>query len=132
LAQPGTFRLVPPTARLAELAQDYQEMRDMFLDPPASFDVVLKTRGRLGSPDKSNRLINFIRPFVGLAFRFGCAIDFLETGRKSGFSIFARVGISQFDNAFKSYYRSGKYLFIRRNASSNERKFIGRTDSVRS
>jgi hypothetical protein len=37
----------------------------------------------------------------------------------------ARVGASRFDNAFKSYYRSGKYLFIRRNASSTERKFIG-------
>jgi hypothetical protein len=48
-----------------------------------------------------------------LAFLFGCVIDFLETGRKSGFSHFARVGVSRFDNAFKSYYRSGKYLFAR-------------------
>lgn len=41
LAQPGTFRLMPPAAHLAELARDYQEMRDMFLDPPPSFEVVL-------------------------------------------------------------------------------------------
>ena len=35
----------------------------------------------------------------------------------------ARIGESRFDDAFKSYYRSGKYLFIRRNASSTERKY---------
>ncbi len=46
LAEPGTFCLVPPEARLAELARDYQEMRDMFLEVPASFQAVLeKLRG---------------------------------------------------------------------------------------
>jgi hypothetical protein len=47
LAQPGTFRLLPPAARRAELARDYQEMRDMFLDAPASFDMILETLSRL-------------------------------------------------------------------------------------
>lgn len=47
LAKPGTFRLVPPAARVAELARDYQEMRDMFLDAPTSLDVILETLGRL-------------------------------------------------------------------------------------
>jgi hypothetical protein len=47
LAQPGTFRLVPPVARIAELTRDYEEMRDMFLDAPASFDAVLETLNRL-------------------------------------------------------------------------------------
>ena len=47
LAQPGTFRLAPPAARMAELARDYQEMRDMFPDPSPSFDVILETLNRL-------------------------------------------------------------------------------------
>jgi chromosome condensin MukBEF ATPase and DNA-binding subunit MukB len=34
---------VPPAARLAELERDYQEMRDMFLEEPATFDTILKT-----------------------------------------------------------------------------------------
>jgi len=47
LAKPGTFRLVPPLAHTAELARDYHEMRDMFLDPPTSFEVILETLTRL-------------------------------------------------------------------------------------
>ncbi|MFZ4693795.1 MAG: nucleotidyl transferase AbiEii/AbiGii toxin family protein [Verrucomicrobiia bacterium] len=47
LAKTGTFRLVPPAAREPELARDYQEMRDMFLDAPVSFDVILETLRRL-------------------------------------------------------------------------------------
>jgi hypothetical protein len=47
LAQPGTFRLAPPAARMAELARDYQEMRDMFLGAPPTFDAVLETLNRL-------------------------------------------------------------------------------------
>lgn len=42
LAKPGTFRLLPPDHRLPEIRRDYQAMRDMFLDPPPSFDTVLK------------------------------------------------------------------------------------------
>jgi hypothetical protein len=41
LAKPGTFRLVPPPARLPALRRDYQEMRDMYLSEPASFDDIL-------------------------------------------------------------------------------------------
>lgn len=41
LAKPGTFRLVPPTARLPALRRDYQAMRDMYLSEPASFDDIL-------------------------------------------------------------------------------------------
>ncbi|HLJ95331.1 MAG TPA: nucleotidyl transferase AbiEii/AbiGii toxin family protein [Gemmataceae bacterium] len=42
-AKPGTFRLVPPEARLPALRRDYQAMRDMYLSEPASFDDVLAT-----------------------------------------------------------------------------------------
>ncbi len=42
LAKPGTFRLVPPEERIAELARDYQEMQDMFLDAPPPFEEILK------------------------------------------------------------------------------------------
>lgn len=41
LARPGTFRLLPPTARLAALARDYAQMRAMFLQAPPEFDAVL-------------------------------------------------------------------------------------------
>lgn len=47
LAKPGAFRLVPPAARVAELARDYQEMQDMFLDAPMAFDTILETLRRL-------------------------------------------------------------------------------------
>jgi hypothetical protein len=40
-AVPGSFRLVPPPARLPSLRQDYQAMRDMYLSEPASFDDIL-------------------------------------------------------------------------------------------
>jgi hypothetical protein len=49
LAKPGTFRLVPPTHRESELARDYHEMQDMFLDTPMPFDVILGTLRRLES-----------------------------------------------------------------------------------
>jgi Nucleotidyl transferase AbiEii toxin, Type IV TA system len=41
LAKPGTFRLVPPTARVSALRRDYQSMRDMYLTEPTLFDDVL-------------------------------------------------------------------------------------------
>jgi hypothetical protein len=43
LAKPGTFRLVPPTARLPALRRDYQAMRDMYLLEPTPFDDMLAT-----------------------------------------------------------------------------------------
>jgi hypothetical protein len=43
LATPGTFRLVPPEFRLAELKKDYQAMQDMFLVPPPPFENILQT-----------------------------------------------------------------------------------------
>jgi hypothetical protein len=43
LAKPGTFRLVPPEFRWAELAKDYLAMRDMFLTAPPPFESVFKT-----------------------------------------------------------------------------------------
>jgi hypothetical protein len=43
LARPGTFRLVPPAARLPALRHDYQSMRDMYLSEPPSFDDILAT-----------------------------------------------------------------------------------------
>jgi hypothetical protein len=47
LAQPGTFRLVPPSVRLSALRRDYQAMRDMYLFEPASFDEVLAVLAEL-------------------------------------------------------------------------------------
>jgi hypothetical protein len=41
LARPGSFRLLPPPARVIALAQDYAKMRPMFLTPPPLFDAVL-------------------------------------------------------------------------------------------
>ena len=41
LAQPGTFRLVPPDGRLPALRRDYQAMRDMYLSEPLAFDEIL-------------------------------------------------------------------------------------------
>ena len=40
-AQPGSFRLVPPEHRRAELAQDYATMQPMFLREPPSFEELL-------------------------------------------------------------------------------------------
>jgi hypothetical protein len=49
LAQPGTFRLVPPPARLPALRRDYQAMRDMYLSEPPTFHNVLATLAALES-----------------------------------------------------------------------------------
>jgi hypothetical protein len=43
LATPGTFHLMPPEFRLAELKNDYQAMQDMFLAPPPPFENILET-----------------------------------------------------------------------------------------
>jgi len=43
LAKPGTFRLVPPEFRQAELEKDYRAMQDMFLDKPPQFHEVLES-----------------------------------------------------------------------------------------
>lgn len=40
-AVPGTLRLAPPAARLAELRRDYAAMRPMFLTAPLTFDAML-------------------------------------------------------------------------------------------
>jgi len=42
LARHGTFRLVPPLARQADLARDYATMRPMFMTEPPIFDVLLR------------------------------------------------------------------------------------------
>ena len=41
LAQPGTFRLVPPEGRIQALRRDYDAMRPMYLTEPTTFDDVL-------------------------------------------------------------------------------------------
>jgi hypothetical protein len=43
LAAPGSFHLMPPGFRLAELEKDYHAMRDMFLAPPPSFQSLMET-----------------------------------------------------------------------------------------
>ena len=40
-AKPGSFHLVPPDFRLAELERDYREMQPMFLNEPPEFASVL-------------------------------------------------------------------------------------------
>lgn len=47
LAKPGTFRLVPPESRRAELERDYRAMRDMFLVEPPPFEQLLDSLGGL-------------------------------------------------------------------------------------
>jgi Nucleotidyl transferase AbiEii toxin, Type IV TA system len=46
-AKPGTFRLVPPSHRLAALRRDYQAMRDMYLREPVGFNEVISALGEL-------------------------------------------------------------------------------------
>lgn len=41
LARHGTFRLVPPAARQADLARDYATMRPMFMTEPPRFEVLM-------------------------------------------------------------------------------------------
>ncbi|MGB4118377.1 MAG: nucleotidyl transferase AbiEii/AbiGii toxin family protein [Polaromonas sp.] len=42
LAQPGSFRLLPPTERQADLAQDYATMRPMFMTEPPAFAELMQ------------------------------------------------------------------------------------------
>ncbi len=41
-AKPGSLRLAPPEHRLAELRADYQQMQEMFTEPPPPFDNILR------------------------------------------------------------------------------------------
>lgn len=43
LARPGTFRLLPPEKRLAELERDFVEMREMFTGIPPTWNAILQT-----------------------------------------------------------------------------------------
>jgi hypothetical protein len=43
LASPGTFRMVPPEARVKALRQDYREMGVMIFGRPPRFETVLET-----------------------------------------------------------------------------------------
>jgi hypothetical protein len=47
LAQPGTFRLVPPPNRISELRIDYEAMKDMYLSETIPFDAVLAALAEL-------------------------------------------------------------------------------------
>ena len=47
LAKPGTFHLVPPESRTAELEKDYLAMGPMFLNEPPPFASVLETLAEL-------------------------------------------------------------------------------------
>ncbi len=48
-ARPGSFCLVPPSARIPDLERDYQAMGSMFFHAEPSFDVVLESLGSLES-----------------------------------------------------------------------------------
>lgn len=54
LAQHGTFRLVPPEVRQADLARDYATMRPMFMTEPPSFDTLMRELGN--AEDTINKL----------------------------------------------------------------------------
>lgn len=41
-AKPGSLRLVPADSRLADLKADYQQMQEMFTEPPPPFDDILR------------------------------------------------------------------------------------------
>lgn len=41
LAQQGSFRLVPPGVRQADLARDYATMRPMFMSEPPRFEALM-------------------------------------------------------------------------------------------
>jgi len=41
-AKPGTLRIVPPDARLAELEQDYRKMQEMIFGEPPAFAHLLE------------------------------------------------------------------------------------------
>ena len=43
LAKPPTLKVIPPKARISELAKDYQAMQNMIFDKPLSFDEVMQT-----------------------------------------------------------------------------------------
>lgn len=43
LAKPGTFHVLPPETRTAELEKDYLAMEPMFLNKPPSFTSILQT-----------------------------------------------------------------------------------------
>jgi hypothetical protein len=47
LAEPSTFRLVPPKERFAELEKDDESMREMFFSPPPAMADVLRTLAAL-------------------------------------------------------------------------------------
>lgn len=53
-AKPGSFKLVPPEARIKDLKRDYQNMRDMYLQTPASFDEIIATLTALERRINSN------------------------------------------------------------------------------
>jgi len=48
-ARPGSFHLVPPEARIPDLARDYAAMSAMFFHEEPSFDVILEILGNLES-----------------------------------------------------------------------------------
>jgi hypothetical protein len=41
-AKPGSLRLVPADSRLADLKSDYQQMQEMFTEPPPPFEEILR------------------------------------------------------------------------------------------
>jgi hypothetical protein len=49
LAQPGTFRLVPPPSQTSALARDYRAMHDMFNREPPEFGVIMEGLATLES-----------------------------------------------------------------------------------
>ena len=47
LAVPGSFRLAPPTQRLADLRADYKEMEYMYPTEPMSFAKIIELLGHM-------------------------------------------------------------------------------------
>ncbi len=47
LAKPPTVKIIPPEARITELAKDYQAMQNMIFDKRLSLDEVMRTLNKL-------------------------------------------------------------------------------------
>jgi Ion channel len=99
-AKSGTFRLIPPSERLAALQSDYESMRDMYLSEPASFDDILAVTVRASLFDEFHEqkqqpvlsapsrvvvlgLINYFELILCFAGIYASAPDLLRTENNS-------------------------------------------------
>lgn len=53
-AKPGSFRLVPPGARRAEVETDYGKMEDFFMVRPPTFEDLWERLRGVGTPHRNS------------------------------------------------------------------------------